>query len=92
MMVFLCATGMNSAYCAMERENQTEQAEQKQQELTYSEEELRELFNHLKEHSYAELSNVTELIFRERKSFGYASPFSFNLFIDIDRINNYLWP
>ena len=51
----------------MERENQTEQAEQKQQELTHSEEELREIFNYLKEHSYAELSNVTELFTGKEK-------------------------
>ena len=83
---------MVSAYCFMSTGNRTQQGDEKNQSLTYSEADIRNLFNHLIEGSFSEIEKTTELIFMDRKSLGYASPFSFNLYIDINRINEYKWP
>lgn len=63
-----------------------------QHELTYSGQDLISIFDDLKAQSFADVRESTELIFKDMESLGYASPFSLNLHIDIDRINQYQWP
>ena len=76
----------------MPSDNETHLTELKQSEPTYSESDLRDIFNDLNGRSFTEIRNTTELIFKDMNSLGYASPFSLNLYIDIDRVNKYQWP
>jgi hypothetical protein len=76
---------------AMPPDNTPAQMEQAP-ELTYSSQDLIAIFNDLKARSFAAIRESSGLIFRDMKSLGYASPFSLNLYIDIDRINRYRWP
>ncbi len=73
-------------------DNAPAQIEQQQPESSYSRHDLKAIFNDMKEQSFADIRETTGLIFRDMKSLGYASPFSLNLYIDIDRINQYQWP
>ena len=63
-----------------------------QHEMTYSGQDLISIFNDLKAQSFSDIRESTELVFKDMKSLGYASPFTLNLYIDIDRINQYQWP
>lgn len=73
-------------------EDQQSQIEQEQVKPAYSRSELQALFKDLKEQSFTDTSETTELIFEDMYVLGYASPFSLNVFIDINRINSYQWP
>lgn len=92
LILLIYAAYIDSAYCSMKTDSQTQKTEHKQQDSNYSEADIRILFNHLIEGSFSEIEQTTDLIFMDRKSLGYASPFSFNLYIDINRINEYKWP
>ena len=58
----------------------------------YTTHDLNAIFNELTEQSFTNISETTELVFKKMESIGYASPFSLELYIDIDRINEYQWP
>jgi len=58
----------------------------------YTSHDLNAVFNELTEQSFADIRDTTELVFKNMESLGYASPFSLDLYIDIDRINEYQWP
>ena len=73
-------------------DNQQSQIEQKKVSPAYSRSELQALFKDVKERSFTDISETTELIFEDMYALGYASPFSLNVFIDINRINSYQWP
>ena len=80
-----------SETCAMPPDNAPPQIKQAH-ELTYSSHDLNAIFNDLKAQSFADIGESTRLVFKDMKSLGYASPFTLNLHIDIDRINQYQWP
>lgn len=58
----------------------------------FSENEIRQMFKKIREESYKDIFSKTKLIFKDIKVFGYSSPFSLNIFINIGEINKYNWP
>lgn len=64
----------------------------KNDKKSYTEKELTDIFYKLKNRSFSELPEKTKIMFKEMKVLGFASPFSLNLFINIERINTFNWP
>ena len=60
--------------------------------ILYSKGDLERIYNELKEISFIDTPIKSKLIFKDMKVFGIASPFSLNLFININKINKYQWP
>ncbi len=60
--------------------------------MEYSEENLRRIYEEVKEESFRDIFTGTELIFKDVGVFGYSSPFVLNIFINIDEINKFDWP
>jgi len=58
----------------------------------YTEEGIRKIFNEIKSASFADTFDKTGLIFKDIKIFGYSSPFSLNIYVNIDKINRHNWP
>ena len=68
------------------------QTQLKQDRIVYSRSELEAIFKRLKEQSFTDIRKNTALAFKGMEVLGYASPFSLNVFIDVDRLNEYQWP
>jgi hypothetical protein len=50
------------------------------------------MFNDLADRSFHEIPNSTKLVFKNMQVLGYASPYTFIMYINIDRINEHHWP
>ena len=73
-------------------DNAHPQTKEKHYDSIYTNDDLNAIFNDLKERSFAAIRDKTELVLKDMESLGYASPFSLDLYIDINRINEYKWP
>ncbi|MFQ5913921.1 MAG: hypothetical protein ACE5JS_12120 [Nitrospinota bacterium] len=60
--------------------------------IHYSKSDLAKIYNELTKTSFIDTPKKSKLIFKDMKVFGYASPFSLNLFININKLNKYQWP
>jgi hypothetical protein len=58
----------------------------------YSKGEIRSIFYEMKNLGFGEIPESTELAFKAMKVLGFASPFTFKLYINIDRVNDHNWP
>ncbi len=59
---------------------------------TYSETDIEMMYEEIRTASYPDIFSKTKLIFKDIGVFGYASPFSLHVFINIDEVNKYDWP
>ncbi len=59
----------------------------------YTEEDLRKIYNEIRSESFEDAFSKTGLRFKNISPvFGYSSPFSLKIYINIDGINRYNWP
>ena len=59
----------------------------------YTKEDLRKIYSEIRSESFRDTFSKTGLRFKNISPvFGYSSPFSLNMYINIDGINRYNWP
>jgi hypothetical protein len=58
----------------------------------YSEEDLRRIYDEVREASFPDIFGSTRLVFRDITVFGYSSPFRPRIYINTDEVNKYDWP
>ncbi len=89
----LVTTGCHSVTKAKPQDNESLSAiKQDQTMILYSKSDFEKIYNELKKTSFIDTPKKSKLIFKDMQVFGYSSPFSLNLLININKINKYQWP
>ena len=60
--------------------------------IHYTKGDLKKIYDEIRKTSFPDTPKISKLIFKDMKVFGFASPFSLNQFININKINKYRWP
>ncbi len=58
----------------------------------YTQEDIQNMYNEIKRSSFRDIPDKSKLVFKDFKYFGFASPFSFNVLINIQKINSFNLP